>query len=61
MEKTAYQELYVWYFSSNVTGGVKVKDNKKGGACGTYGGKERCIQDFGREKLRKNYTWKTQT
>jgi hypothetical protein len=26
-----------------------IKNNEMGGACGTYGRKERCIQDFGGE------------
>jgi hypothetical protein len=29
-------------------------------ACGTYGGEERCVQDFSRETLGKVTTWKTQ-
>jgi hypothetical protein len=31
-----------------------------GGACSTYGGKERCIQDFGGETWGKATTWETQ-
>jgi hypothetical protein len=31
-----------------------------GGACSTYEGKEKCIQDFGGETLGKQTTWKTQ-
>jgi hypothetical protein len=31
------------------------------GACSTYGGGERCIQDFGGETRGKETTWKTQT
>ena len=27
----------------------KIEKNETGGACGTYGGKERCAQGFGRE------------
>jgi hypothetical protein len=27
----------------------QIKKNEMGGVCGTYGGKERGIQDFGRE------------
>jgi hypothetical protein len=27
----------------------EVEKNEMGGACSTYGGKERCIQDFGGE------------
>jgi hypothetical protein len=32
------------YYSGN-----KIEKNEIGGACNTYGGKERCIQDFGGE------------
>ena len=28
-----------------------------GGACGAYGGGERCVQDFGRENLRERDQW----
>jgi hypothetical protein len=31
-----------------------------GGACCTYEGEEKCIQDFGVEMLGKQTTWKTQ-
>jgi hypothetical protein len=27
----------------------QIKNNEMGGACGTYGGQERCIQGFGEE------------
>jgi len=30
-----------------------------GGACNTYDGEERWIQDFGGEARRKEITWKT--
>jgi hypothetical protein len=39
--------------------GDQFKENKIGKACGTYGGKERFIQDFGEETLSKMTTWKT--
>jgi hypothetical protein len=32
--------------------GDQVKKNEMGRACSTYGGKERCIQDFGVETRR---------
>jgi hypothetical protein len=32
------------YYSGN-----QIEKNEMGGACSTYGGKERCIQDFGGE------------
>ena len=28
-----------------------------GGACGTYGGRERCVQGFGGENLREKDHW----
>jgi hypothetical protein len=31
-----------------------------GGACNTYGGKEKCIEDFGVETSGKATTWETQ-
>ena len=32
-----------------------------GGACGTYGGRERCAQGFGRETLGKEIIGETKT
>jgi hypothetical protein len=32
-----------------------------GGACGTYGGEEECIEDIGGEARRKETTRKTKT
>ena len=29
--------------------GDKIEKNEMGGACGTYGGRERCVQGFGGE------------
>jgi hypothetical protein len=29
--------------------GDQIEKNEMGGACGMYGGKQSCIQDFGRE------------
>jgi hypothetical protein len=29
--------------------GDEIKKNEVGGACSTYGGREKCIQDFGGE------------
>jgi hypothetical protein len=34
-----------------------MEKNEMGGACGTYGGKGRCIQDFGGEIWGKETTW----
>ena len=33
--------------------GDQIKKNEADGACGTYGGEERCIQDFGGGDLQK--------
>jgi hypothetical protein len=37
----------------------ELNKNEMGGACGTYVRQERCIQDFGGEKWRKETTEKT--
>jgi len=37
------------YTSSNIIRAIQIK-NEMGGVCIMYGGKERCIQDFGGEK-----------
>jgi hypothetical protein len=47
------EELNDLYSSPNII--RVIKKNEVGGACSTYGGGERCIQDFGGET-----TWKTQ-
>jgi hypothetical protein len=44
------------YYSGN-----QIEKNEMDGACSTYGGKERCIQDFGEETGGKATTWETQT
>jgi hypothetical protein len=36
------------------------KETESAKECGTYGGKEMCIQDFGGETSGKDTTWKTQ-
>jgi hypothetical protein len=38
----------------------QIKKNEICGTCSTYGGEERCIQDFGGEIWGKETTWKTQ-
>ena len=48
--------LLTQYCSDN-----QIEKNDMGGACSTYGGEERLIQDFGGETLEKETTWKTQT
>jgi hypothetical protein len=37
-----------------------MKKNEMNGEGSTYGGEERCIQDFGGETWGKETTWKTQ-
>jgi hypothetical protein len=39
---------------------ISFKKTEMGRTCGTYGGEERCIQDFSGETLGKETTWKTQ-
>jgi len=40
------EKIYDLYSSLNIILGVKTKNNGMGGACGTYGGEERCMQNF---------------
>ena len=40
--------------------GDQIKKNETGRACSTYGGEERCVQDFGGETLGNETTRKTQ-
>ena len=35
----------------------KIKKNEMGGACGTYGGRERCAEGFGGETWGKETIW----
>ena len=37
------------FFSINASSNGKIEKNKMGGACGTYGGGERCAQGSGGE------------
>ena len=41
--------------------GGKIEKNEMGGACGAYGGGERCAQGFGGETGGKETTGETQT
>jgi hypothetical protein len=43
------EELNDLYSSPNIVRVIKTEKNEMGGACSTYGGKERCIRDFSRE------------
>ena len=41
------EELNDLYTSPNIVAGDKIGKNEMGGACGTYGGREKCAQGFG--------------
>jgi hypothetical protein len=43
------EELNVLYSSPDIIGVIKIEKNGMGETYNTYGGKERCIHDFGRE------------
>jgi len=40
--------------------GVQIEKNEIGGACSTYGGEEKCIQDVGGKTGGKETSWKTE-
>jgi hypothetical protein len=40
--------------------GVRIEKNEIGGACSTYGGEERYVQDIGGKIGGKETTWKTE-
>jgi len=46
VEKIRNEKLYDVYSSPNLD---QIKKNETGGACGTYGRQETCIQGFGVE------------
>jgi hypothetical protein len=50
------KELYGLYSSPNI---IQLITSRKIGACGKYGGHERCIQGFGAETLWQQITGKT--
>ena len=41
---------YKFTLHTHYSAGDKIEKNEMGGACGTYGGRERCAQGFGGEK-----------
>jgi hypothetical protein len=43
------EELNDLYSSPNIIRVIKSRKNEMGGACSTYGRKERCVQDSGGE------------
>ena len=53
------EELRDQYSLPNIAGG-KMEKNEMGGACGAYGGGERCAQGSGGETGGKETTWETQ-
>jgi hypothetical protein len=55
-----HNEEYHSHSLSLTISGNQIEKNEMGGVCSTYGGKERCIQDFGRETCGKATTWETQ-
>jgi hypothetical protein len=54
------EELNDLYSSPNIIRVIKSRRLEMGGACGTYGGGERCIPDFGGETGGKATTRETQ-
>jgi hypothetical protein len=54
------EELNDLYSSPNIIRVIKSRRMRWAGACSTYGGKERCILDFGGETRGKATTWETQ-
>ena len=47
--KLLNEELNSLYSSPNIVRVIKIEKNEMGGACGTYGGRERCAWGFGGE------------
>jgi hypothetical protein len=41
--------MYVDFWTALYYSSFTIKKNEMGGACGTYGGQEKCIQGFGGE------------
>ena len=50
----------VFYLLTQYGAGDKIEMNEMGGACGTYGGRERCAQGFGGGDLRERDHWEDQ-
>jgi hypothetical protein len=59
-KKLHNEELSGLYCSPNIIRVKKIENNEMGGACSTYGGEERRIQDFGGETWGKETTWENQ-
>lgn len=43
------KRFYALYYTQNIIRVIKINKNELGGACGTYGREERCIQRFDEE------------
>jgi len=56
ISQQVYDYLYDLYLSPNIIRGEKIK-KEMGGACGTYGGEERCILGLEGEISEKETTW----
>ena len=58
-------KIFTWYTWSvlltEYSAGGKIEKNEMGGACGTYGGRERGAQGSGAEAWGKETTGETQT
>jgi hypothetical protein len=55
VEKISEQETK----SRESNSGNQIEKNEMGWTCSTYGGKEKCIQDFGGDTCGKATTWVT--
>ena len=51
-ENCIIRSLFI-VFLSKYNSGDQIKEDEMGGACGTYGGDEKCIQGFGEEAWRE--------
>ena len=56
-----YHKCAIAHFSFIYCAGGKIKKNEMGGACGAYGGGERCAQGSGGETGGKETIGETQT
>jgi hypothetical protein len=54
------EELKGLYSLTNIVRVIKSRRMRWGGACSTYGGRERCVQDFGGETCGKETAGETQ-
>jgi hypothetical protein len=52
-------ELHNLYSSPNIVRVIEIKENEVGGTCGTHGGGEICLHDFGWSDPSEETTGKT--